>query len=158
MSVVVTAGGGRGNGLDTAGWDAVMDGLAGATAVTSLNGVRRLGGLSRGGQAEVELVGSELGGREAVGAVGRLLRRSEATLTKAQLGWAAVPLMRRPCGGMAGAAGPWHHTARGIHANTARRIRRLMATLRAECVTLQRRGPKAPGLLLCRSFARRLLG
>ena len=94
MSVVVTAGGGRGNGLDTAGWDAVMDGLAGATAVTSLNGVDRLGDLFRGWQAAVALGGGELGVKEAAAAVGRLLRRSEATLTTLALRWVAASLGR----------------------------------------------------------------
>ena len=39
------ASGRRQNRLEAAGWHAVMDGLAGATSVTSLNGLDDLGGL-----------------------------------------------------------------------------------------------------------------
>ena len=63
----------------------MMDGLAAATAVTSLNGVDGLGGLFRGGQAEAMLGGKGVGGKEAAMAVARLLRRSEATLTRVDL-------------------------------------------------------------------------
>ena len=71
--------------MDAAGWDLVMDGLVGATSVTSLNGVEGLGGLSSGWEAEAALGGSDLGGKEAAVAVARLLRRSEATLTRLDL-------------------------------------------------------------------------
>ena len=94
---MVTAGGGRGNGLDAVGWDAIMDGLAGATAVKSLNGVGGLWGLEKlfqGGQAEVNLERQELEEKEAATAVGRLLRRSEATLRKLSLPWVAPSLVR----------------------------------------------------------------
>ena len=62
-----------------------MDGLAGATSVTSLNGVDGLGGLFAGGQAEAALGGRDLLRQEAVVGVARLLRRSEATLTRLDL-------------------------------------------------------------------------
>ena len=82
---MVTAGGGRGNGLDAAGWDAIMDGLAGATGITALNGVKGLEKLFRGGQAEVDLRRQWSRGEAATAAIGRLLRRSEATLRKLSL-------------------------------------------------------------------------
>ena len=63
----------------------MMDGLAAATAVTSLNGVDGLGGLFSGGQAEAMLGGKGVGGNEAAVAVARLLRRSEVTLTRLDL-------------------------------------------------------------------------
>jgi hypothetical protein len=61
-----------------------MDGLAGATSVTSLNGVEGLAGLFQGGQAEVKL-DFKLKGQEAAVIVARLLLRSESTLTWLQL-------------------------------------------------------------------------
>ena len=75
----------RQNGIDAAGWHAAMDGLAAAAAVTSLNGVDGLGGLSGGGQAEAMLCGKGVGRNEAAVAVARLLRRSEVTLTRLDL-------------------------------------------------------------------------
>ena len=62
-----------------------MDGLAAATAVTSLNGVHDLEALFRGGQTEVELANWCLGEKEAVVAVARLLARSEGSLTRLDL-------------------------------------------------------------------------
>ena len=61
-----------------------MDGLAGATSVTSLNAAEGLGALFRGGQIEVKSC-NKLNGKEAVVAVARLLSRSETTLTKLEL-------------------------------------------------------------------------
>ena len=72
--------GDRGIGLDAAGWNTVMDGLAGATSVTALNGVNGLGGLFAGGQTRAVLDGRDLEDKEAVVATARLLRRNEATL------------------------------------------------------------------------------
>ena len=75
----------RQNGLDAAGWHAIIDGLAETTSLTCLNGVERLGPLFRGGQAEVNLRSTDVGGKEAAVAVSRLLRRSEATITRLDL-------------------------------------------------------------------------
>ena len=75
----------RSNGIDTAGWHAVMDGLAAAAAVTSLNGVDGLGGLSGGGQAEAALANKGLEEKEAAVMVARLLRRSVGTLARLDL-------------------------------------------------------------------------
>ena len=75
----------RKNGLDAAGWHAIMDGLAETTSLTCLNGVEGLGPLFRGGQAEVDLRSKDVGGKEAAVAVSRLLRRSGATMTRLDL-------------------------------------------------------------------------
>ena len=77
--------GGRQNRLGATGWHAVMNGLAEATSITSLNGVEGLGRLFKGGQAEVDLK-RMLKWKEAEVAVTRLLPRSKATLTKLKLG------------------------------------------------------------------------
>ena len=75
----------RKNGLDAAGWHAIMDGLAETTSLTCLNGVEGLGPLFQGGQAEVDLRSKDVGGKEAAVAVSRLLRRSGATMTRLDL-------------------------------------------------------------------------
>ena len=62
-----------------------MDALAGATRLTSLNGVEGLGELFRGGQTEASIQEKGLGKNEMAVVVTRLLRRSEATMTQLNL-------------------------------------------------------------------------
>ena len=61
-----------------------MDGFAFITSITSLNGIG-LGRLFVGGQLEANLGSMDISANEATVAVIRLLRRSEATLTKVDL-------------------------------------------------------------------------
>ena len=75
----------RQNNIDALGWHVIMDGLDRITTITSLNGLGGLGGLFVGGQSVAELGDKDLMSKEVVIAVARLLRRSEATLTKLDL-------------------------------------------------------------------------
>ncbi len=78
----------RDNGLGASGWDAVMDAVAAAGKLESLNGVDGLEGLASGGCASVDLSSRELGQRELAVGVARLLPRSAATVSILILRWA----------------------------------------------------------------------
>ena len=74
-----------------------MDWLAETTTLTCLNGVEGLGPLFQGRQAEVDLRGKDVGGKEAAVAVSRLLRRSEATITRLELRCGSVAASNARC-------------------------------------------------------------
>jgi hypothetical protein len=78
-------GTGRGNGLDSAGWDVVADSLVGITSITSINGVDGCGPLFEGQQTEINLTGKRLRENEAIAVVARMLLRSAGTLEKLDL-------------------------------------------------------------------------
>ena len=73
--------------IDEAGWNAVMDGLASATSIMSLNGVNGLEQLFAGTATEAILSSKELQKREVTVAVSRLLFRNRKTLTTLDLRW-----------------------------------------------------------------------
>ena len=75
----------RQNKYCDADWNALMGWLATVTSLTSLNGVDGLGGLFRGGKAWINLFDKGLRKKEAAVVMGRLLLRSEATLTSLDL-------------------------------------------------------------------------
>ena len=73
--------GGRGSGVDGAGWTAMADALEAVTTLTRLNGCDRYEAIRAGAQSEVALDGKW----ELAVAVARYLPRSGATLGRLDL-------------------------------------------------------------------------